>query len=68
MNKAYKNTLEKIKMQPKIFIIGYGSIINTPSRLLTGNTNIGNAIPVHLGEALAKSVCNLLDCLIRLAL
>ena len=22
---------------------------------------IGNAIPVHLGEALAKSVCNLLD-------
>lgn len=36
------------KLMPKTFIVGYGSIINTKSRLSTGADNIGNAIPVRV--------------------
>ena len=41
---------DKIKMKPKIFIVGYGSIINTESRLSVGGKDIGNAIPVEILE------------------
>lgn len=46
--KIQKKKLEKIKRKPKIFIVGYGSIINTKSRFNTGGKDIGNAIPVRI--------------------
>ena len=47
------------KLQPKAFIIGYGSIINSNSRSGTGGKNIGNAIPVRIKkEAGLKRVWN----------
>lgn len=36
------------KSQPRNFIFGFGSIINTSSRINTGGATIGNAIPVEL--------------------
>jgi len=36
------------KLFPEVFIIGYGSLINTKSRIRTGNDTIGNAIPVNI--------------------
>ena len=41
---------EKFKMKPTKFIVGYGSIINTESRLSVGGKDIGNAIPVEILE------------------
>ena len=40
--------------KPKTFIVGYGSLINTKSRLNTGKQNIGKAIPI-----IVKSNANL---------
>ena len=39
---------ENVKRYPKNFIFGYGSIINTMSRVGTGGKNIGNAVPAIL--------------------
>ena len=54
-NKSYKkNKKDKktlcLNKQPKNFIFGYGSLINTDSRLYTGKNIIGNAIPVVLSK------------------
>lgn len=48
-NRVKKKKLE-IKMFPKTFIVGYGSIINTISRTSTGKKNIGNAIPIRVNR------------------
>jgi hypothetical protein len=40
--------------KPKTFIVGYGSLINTKSRLNTGKQNIGRAIPI-----IVKNIANL---------
>ena len=38
------------KKEPKNFIFGFGSIINTKSRIKTGGETIGNAIPVEISK------------------
>lgn len=45
------NIKENVKLQPKKFIFGYGSIINTESRTQTGAKTIGNAIPARIKNA-----------------
>ena len=55
-NQYFKNLIDNIdsnvkengKLQPKKFIFGYGSIINTESRIQTGGKTIGNAIPARI--------------------
>ena len=38
-------------IQPKNFIFGYGSLINSYSRKYTGKGYIGSAIPIELSKA-----------------
>ena len=46
--KRLEEKITNIKKKPKVFIFGYGSIINTESRISTGGKDIGNAIPVEV--------------------
>ena len=43
-----KHVDDENKLRPTTFIVGYGSIINTESRVSTGGKDIGNAIPVRI--------------------
>ena len=49
-NRKKRKSIICLNKKPKNFIFGYGSLINSDSRLHTGKKFIGNAIPVVLSK------------------